>query len=110
MNLLWEIIGSIGIMLVVILIALTPSVHDNLHFKRIERQRRRWRKKSTIETKRDLDLAVDEILEESRKKDPKVLSNGFGCGLNLSNLEVKGRILKNIKKIHFKKNKRGSNK
>lgn len=44
MSLLWEIIKTIGVMLVVIIFALTPSSHDNLHVKRLERQRRRWMK------------------------------------------------------------------
>ena len=39
MNLLWEIFKSLAVMTIVILIALTPSVNDNLYYERMRRRR-----------------------------------------------------------------------
>ena len=39
MNLLWEILKYLGVMSIVILIALTPSVNDNLYYERMRRRR-----------------------------------------------------------------------
>lgn len=39
MELIWEILKTIAFMTVVILIALTPSVDDNLYYERLKRRR-----------------------------------------------------------------------